>query len=97
MQTCTSQGSQLPSGISSSAGRRLTDAAAPVPLRQHLQVHGVKSAGVPGGTEPPLRSVSADWTGESRNPLGKPIQDMFDLSLCSFLAWRYHPRALRLP
>lgn len=95
---------ELPRAASSSrelaaqqAGQ-LTGAAS---ARQHLQVHGAKNAGVPGGVRasPEVCEHRSDRREQEPPPaaLGKPIQDTFDLSSCSFLAWRYHPHALRFP
>lgn len=68
-----------------------------MPPRQHLQVHGAKSAGVPGGSRAPpgVRERGGDQ-GEQEPPppaLGKPVQDTLDLPLCGFLARRCHPHA----
>lgn len=91
-QTRTSQGSSQQERAQQTG--QLTAAASSV------QVHGVKSAGVPGEGQPPLCSVSTDQSRASRNPLHTPWRSsswMFDLSLGGFLAWHCHPHALRLP
>lgn len=60
-----------------------------LPLRQHLQVHGSKSAGVPGGVRASLEVCERRSDRREQEPpqpaVGKPIQDTFDLSSCSFL------------